>query len=80
MFRSVRAIIGLCILAASSLGVVVGWGTGFFGVVGMRIGQAWTGVTTWLSQPFGLDHLLTGLGVLAAPIILLIVIFAIADD
>lgn len=80
MFKSVRAVLGLCLIAGISLGAVVGWATGFFGDVATRVGQAWTGLTAWLSQPFGWDHLLAGLGVLAVPIILLVVIFAIADD
>lgn len=80
MLRSTRTITGVCLLAGISLGAVVGWATGFFGDVATRVSREWNSVTDWLSQPFGWDHVLAGVGVLAVPIILLVVIFAIADD
>lgn len=80
MFRSARAIVGLCLIGGVSLATVIGWATGFFGQVAAFVSGLWTGFTTWLSSPFGWDHILAGGGLLLVPVAILVVIFAIADN
>ena len=45
------------------------------------MGGLWSGVMAWINKRLGWeDHLVAGLGVLLIPAIILLVIFAIADD
>lgn len=80
MLRSVRAIVCLALLTIVVLLIIVGWATGFFGEIGSTAHDLWSGLMSWLDEPFGWDHALAALGVLAAPIVVLVIVFAIADD
>jgi hypothetical protein len=80
MFKSARAIVGLCLVGGVSLATVIGWATGFFGQVAAFVGGLWTGFATWLSSPFGWDHVIAGAGVLLIPIAILVVIIAVVDS
>lgn len=46
MFKSTRAIVGLCLVGGVSLATVIGWVTGFFSQVAAFVGGLWTGFTT----------------------------------
>ncbi|MGI8306960.1 hypothetical protein [Saccharopolyspora hattusasensis] len=80
MFKSTRATIGICLLGEASVATVTGWATGFFAQVVSFFNGLWNSFIAWLNSPFGWDHLLAGAGVLIAPIILLVVILALADN
>lgn len=81
MFKNARSIVGLGLLLAVAVAVVVGWVTGFFGRVAATVSGLWSGLMAWINQPLGWeDHLVARLGVLLIPAIILLVIFAIADD
>ena len=53
---------------------------GLFARIATFAENLWTNLTDWLSAPFSMDHVLAGAGVLLVPILILIVIFAIADN
>jgi hypothetical protein len=80
VFRNVQTVIGFCLIGGISAAAVVGWTTGFFA----RIAEVFRGlcgsVRAWLDSLFGWDHVLAGAGVPLVPLIVLITIFAIADD
>ncbi|WP_247040330.1 hypothetical protein [Arthrobacter rhizosphaerae] len=80
MFKSTRAIVGLCLVGGVSLATVIGWSTGFFSQVAAFVGGLWTGFTTWLSSPFGWDHVIAGAGVLLIPVAILVAIFIVVDS
>lgn len=80
MFRSVRTVVGLCLLGGVSLAAIIGWATGFFGRATSVIAGLWSDLTSWLNEPMGWDQLLAGAGVLIAPLVLLVIIFALADN
>lgn len=80
MFKSAHAIISLMLLGGVSLAVVVGWVTGFFGWITSTVAGLWGNFTAWINSPLGWEHLLAGAGVLIIPLIVLVLIFAIADN
>lgn len=79
MFKSARAIIALGLIGGVSLAVIVGWVTGFFTSIASTVAGLWNDFTGWISSPLGWEHLFAGAGVLIVPIIVLVLIFAIAD-
>ncbi|MEU6263721.1 hypothetical protein [Saccharopolyspora shandongensis] len=80
MFKSTRAIIGICLLGGVSVATVIGWATGFFAQVVSFFNGLWNSLIAWLDSPFGWDHLLAGASVLIVPIVLLVVLFALAGN
>ncbi|MEV7953010.1 hypothetical protein [Streptomyces sp. NPDC088141] len=80
MFKSARALIALGLIGGVSLAVIVGRVTGFFGSVASTVAGLWSNLMGWISSPLSWEHLLAGAGVLLVPVIILILIFAIADD
>ncbi|MFF8902615.1 hypothetical protein ACF082_34675 [Streptomyces lydicus] len=79
MFKSARLIIALSLIGGISLAAVIGWVTGFFGSSASIVGGLWNDFMDWINSPLGWEHLLAGAGVLFVPVIVLILIFAIAD-
>ncbi|MFI8091533.1 hypothetical protein ACIF9R_24970 [Streptomyces sp. NPDC086080] len=80
MFKSARLIIALSLIGGVSLAVIIGWVTGFFVSIADTVAGLWNDFTDWINLPLGWEHLLAGAGVLFVPVIVLIVIFAIADN
>ncbi|MFJ1733161.1 hypothetical protein [Streptomyces sp. NPDC088254] len=79
MFKSARVIIALGLIGGVSLAVIVGWVTGFFALVATTVSGLWNDFMGWINSPLGWEHLLAGAGVLIVPVIVLVLIFAIAD-
>lgn len=80
MFKNTRTIVGLCSLSGVSVTAVIGWATGFFAwAVGSARGL-WDGFIALLNSPFSWEHLAAGAGVLLIPIVIIFVIFVIADN
>jgi hypothetical protein len=80
MFKNTRTIVGLCALSGVSVTAVIGWATGFFAwAVGSARGL-WDGFIAFLNSPFSWEHLAAGAGVLLIPIVIIFVIFVIADN
>jgi hypothetical protein len=79
MFRNVRLVISLGLLSGVSLAGVVGWATGFFDRAWQFVSGHWAGFMELLNSPWSWEMLMVGAGVLLVPIVILIVIFAIAD-
>ncbi|MGW0881385.1 hypothetical protein [Streptomyces sp. NPDC002671] len=80
MFKSARLIVALILIGGVSLAVIVGWVAGFFGSIADTVAGLWNDFMDWINSPLGWEHLLAGAGVLFVPVIVLILIFAIADD
>ncbi len=76
----VRKSLGLILIGGVGVGGVAGWATGLYGRIAAAVRQLWAGIQDWLSQPLTLDRALVGLGGLAAPVILLVVLMALADS
>ncbi|WP_338675889.1 hypothetical protein V1460_25190 [Streptomyces sp. SCSIO 30461] len=79
VFKSARAIIALSLIGGVSLAVVVGWVTGFLASITSAVAGLWNNFMGWINSPLGWEHLLAGTGVLIVPVIVLVLIFAIAD-
>lgn len=79
MFRSARAIIALGLIGGVSLAVIVGWVTGFFASIADTVAGLENDFMGWVNSPLGWEHLLAGAGALIVPVIVLVLIFAIAD-
>ncbi|UQA91169.1 hypothetical protein [Streptomyces halobius] len=79
MFKSARLIIALSLIGGVSLAAIIGWVTGFFGSIADTVAGLWNDFMEWINSPLGWEHLLTGAGVLFVPVIVLVLIFAIAD-
>ncbi|MER6367195.1 hypothetical protein ABT255_02245 [Streptomyces mirabilis] len=79
MFKSARLIIARSLIGGVSLAAIIGWGTGLFGVIADTVSGLWNNFMGWLNSPLGWEHLLAGAGVLIIPVIVLVLIFAIAD-
>ncbi|MFF1880279.1 hypothetical protein ACFVVC_02255 [Pseudarthrobacter sp. NPDC058196] len=80
MFRNTRTIVGLCVVSGVSLTTIIGWATGFFAWVMGSVRGLWEGLIAFLNSPFSWEHLAAGAGVLLIPIIIIVVIFAVADS
>ena len=80
MFRSTRAVVGLCVVCGVSVTVVIGWATGLFAYLAGVVGGWWNGLMEWLGSPLTLEHILAGAGVILVPVILLAVIFALTGN
>jgi hypothetical protein len=76
MLRNTRTIVGLCALSGVSVTAVIGWATWAVG----SVRSLWDGFIAFLNSPFSWEHLAAGAGVLLIPIIIIVVIFAIADN
>ncbi|MFJ5724742.1 hypothetical protein [Streptomyces sp. NPDC093149] len=79
MFKSARAIIALGLIGGVSLAVIVGWVTGFLASIASTVAGLRNDFIGWINLPLGWEHLLAGAGVLLVPIIVLVLIFAIAE-
>lgn len=79
MFKSARLIIALSLIGGVSLAAIIGWVTGFFGSIADTVAGLWNNFMGWINSPLGWEHLLAGAGVLIVPVIVLVLIFAIAD-
>ncbi|MEU3051597.1 hypothetical protein ABZ705_34865 [Streptomyces sp. NPDC006984] len=80
MLKSARVIIAFGLISGVSLAAVIGWVTGFFGSIADTGAGVWNDFMGWTNSPLGWEHLLAGAGALLVPVIVLILIFAIADD
>ena len=80
MLRNTRTIVGLCALSGVSVSAVIGWATGFFAWTVGSVRSLWDGFIAFLNSPFSWEHLAAGAGVLIIPIIIIVVIFAVADN
>ncbi|WP_030559197.1 hypothetical protein [Streptomyces aureocirculatus] len=74
-----RAIIVLGLIGGVSLAVIIGWGTGFFVAIASTGAGLWNDFMGWINSPLRWEHLLAGAGVLIVPVIVLVLIFAVAD-
>ena len=79
MFKSARLIIALGLIGGVSLAAIIGWVTGFFASIASTVAGLWNDFMGWINSPLGWEHLLAGAGVLIVPVIVLVLIFAIAD-
>ncbi|MCT9105274.1 hypothetical protein [Streptomyces mirabilis] len=79
MFKSARLIIALGLIGGVSLAAIMGWVTGFFGAIADTVAGLWNDFMGWINSPLGCEHLLAGAGVLLVPVIVLVLIFAVAD-
>lgn len=79
MSRNAQMIRGLCVSGGVSL-TVVGWATGFFAQVAASVVGLWQQLAAWLRSELGWGDLVAGGAVLIVPVIILVVIFAIADN
>ena len=79
MFKSARAITALGLIGGVSLAVIVGWVTSFFASITSTVAGLWINFMGWINSPLGWEYLLAGAGVLIVPVIVLVLIFAIAD-
>ncbi|WP_433855095.1 hypothetical protein [Streptomyces kronopolitis] len=79
MFKSARLIVALGLIGGVSLAAIIGWVTGFFGAIADTVADLWNDFMGWVNSPLGWEHLLAGAGVLIVPVIVLVLIFAIAD-
>ncbi|ELP65794.1 hypothetical protein STRTUCAR8_01473 [Streptomyces turgidiscabies Car8] len=79
MFNSARAIIALGLIGGVSLAVIGGCVTGFFASIASTVAGLRNDFMGWINSPLGWEHLLAGAGVLIVPVIVLVLIFAIAD-
>ncbi|MGW3197171.1 hypothetical protein ACWDBD_21785 [Streptomyces sp. NPDC001118] len=77
MFKNAR--IALSLIGGVSLAAIIGWGTGFFASIATTVSGLWNNFMGWINSPLGWEHLLAGAGVLLVPVIVLVLIFAIAD-
>ncbi|NUQ96218.1 MAG: hypothetical protein HOY79_06510 [Streptomyces sp.] len=80
MFKSARLIIVLSLIGGVGLVVIIGWVTGFFGSIADTVAGLWNDFMDRINSPLGWEHLLAGAGVLFVPVIVLILIFVIADN
>lgn len=80
MLRNTRTIVGLCMLSGVSITAVIGWATGFFAWAVSSVRGLWEGFIAFLNSPFSWEHLAAGAGVLLVPIVIIVVIFALADN
>lgn len=80
MLRNTRTIVGLCALSGVSVTAVIGWATGFFTWAVGSVHSLWDGFIAFLNSPFSWEHLAAGAGVLIIPIVIIVVIFALADN
>ncbi|MFC8125542.1 hypothetical protein [Streptomyces sp. NPDC057302] len=79
MLKSARAIIVLGLIGGVSLAVIIGWGTGFFASIASIGVDLWNDFMGWINSPLGWEHVLAGAGVLSVPVIVFVLILAIAD-
>ncbi|MDO5865120.1 MULTISPECIES: hypothetical protein [Paenarthrobacter] len=67
-------------LSGVSVAAVVSLATGFFAWIMGSVRSLWEGFIAFLNSPFSWEHLIAGAGVLLIPIIIIVVIFALADN
>ncbi|MFF4409497.1 hypothetical protein [Streptomyces sp. NPDC001404] len=79
MFKSARIVIALSLVGGVSLAAVIEWVTGFFASIAIIVSGLWSNFMGRINSPLGWEHLLAGAGVLLVPIIVLVLIFVIAD-
>ncbi|GHB82333.1 hypothetical protein GCM10010306_091140 [Streptomyces umbrinus] len=77
--KSARLVVALSLIGGVSLAVVIGRVTEFFGSIADAVASLWNDFMDWINSPLGWEHLLAGAGVLFVPVIVLVLIFAIAD-
>ncbi|MFF8914194.1 hypothetical protein ACF08M_12920 [Streptomyces sp. NPDC015032] len=80
VFKSARAVIALSLVGGVGLAAVVGWATGFFASAAGTVAGLWSSLVGWINSPLSWEHLLAGAGVLLVPVVILVLIFVIADD
>ena len=80
MLRNTRTIVRLCVLSGVSVTGVIAWATGFFAWAVGSVRSLWDGFIAFLNSPFSWEHLAAGAGVLIIPIVIIVLIFAIADN
>lgn len=80
MVKNARMVIGFGVLGMVAALILGGWLTGFFARVAAVVSGVWEGFIAWVTSPFSFEHALAALGVLAIPLIILIVIFALTEN